>query len=243
MTPANGGRHCAACQKTVVDFTQKTDAEILAYLAQATGRTCGRFRAEQLGQPLRPAHVASNRWRTWLGALLAAGSLGQLAASKAAAQPAMRGMAGPLPLATTSATKPAAPTSRQAVGPAAIPTAGSRTLSGTVRDEATHEPLPGATVLLKGTQLGATADTDGKFVLAVPGDAPTAQLVFVYIGYKSAEQTVALPNHTPLAVLLSADSRVLSGDIVIIPAKRPWPWHPRRLYQWSKYWLSRPFQQ
>jgi hypothetical protein len=115
-------------------------------------------------------------------------------------------------------------------------------LSGTVRDEATQEPLPGATILLKGTQLGTTVSMDGHFTLAVPGEAPTAQLVIVYIGYTTAEQTVALANRDPLAVLLSADGRMLSGDVVIVPAQRPWPWHPRRLYQWSKYWLGRPFR-
>ncbi|MDQ2793387.1 MAG: hypothetical protein M3Y12_05195, partial [Bacteroidota bacterium] len=46
MSPTDMGRHCAACAKTVVDFTLKTDAEILAHLAGAVaGRTCGRFAA------------------------------------------------------------------------------------------------------------------------------------------------------------------------------------------------------
>ncbi|WP_161599605.1 hypothetical protein [Hymenobacter nivis] len=57
MTPRGPGRHCAACQKTVVDFTQKTDGEILAMLKQATGRTCGRFYADQLSRPLVPLAV------------------------------------------------------------------------------------------------------------------------------------------------------------------------------------------
>lgn len=74
MTPMAQGRHCAACQKTVVDFTQKTDAEILAYLAQAgRGNTCGRFRREQLGRPLRPVLPApATRWQAWLTGLLLA---------------------------------------------------------------------------------------------------------------------------------------------------------------------------
>ncbi|QKG58368.1 hypothetical protein GKZ68_18075 [Hymenobacter sp. BRD128] len=72
MTPTATGRHCAACQKTVVDFTLKTDAEILAALRQASGQTCGRLRADQLARPLVPA-TQPNRWRSWLGAMLAVG--------------------------------------------------------------------------------------------------------------------------------------------------------------------------
>ncbi|NML67066.1 hypothetical protein HHL22_17810 [Hymenobacter sp. RP-2-7] len=75
MVPTGPGRRCAACQKVVVDFTRKTDAEILAYLAQADrGNTCGRFRAGQLARPLAvaaPARPAA-RWQAWLtGVLLA----------------------------------------------------------------------------------------------------------------------------------------------------------------------------
>ena len=71
MTPAAVGRHCAACAKTVVDFTQQTDDEILAYLAgAASNRTCGRFAAGQLECPLQRAVLAApTRWWAWLAAV------------------------------------------------------------------------------------------------------------------------------------------------------------------------------
>ena len=73
MSPVANGRHCAACQKTVVDFTLKTDAEILAHLARAAnGPTCGRFAAGQLERPLqRAAPAAPTRWQVWLAAAVA----------------------------------------------------------------------------------------------------------------------------------------------------------------------------
>jgi hypothetical protein len=245
MTPTAAGRHCAACQKTVVDFTQKTDAEILAHLTQAAGRTCGRFRAGQLARPLQPAPAEPNRWRAWLGALLAVGSLGQLLAPKAAAQTAVRGTAGPVPAAVAPAQEPASPTGSPAAGsratqPAATPRPGSsRIVRGTVRDEVTHDPLPGVTVLLKGTTLGTSTDVDGAFSLTIPADAPTVQLGFHYIGYNSVEQPVTIADNTPLAVVLNTDVVVLGGDVVITRLYKPWPWHPRRLYYWSKAQLGR----
>ena len=75
MAPASGGRHCAACHKTVVDFTQKNDAEILAYFREVgAGRTCGRFRAGQLGRPLQAAPPIGrpSHWQLWLAGLLVA---------------------------------------------------------------------------------------------------------------------------------------------------------------------------
>ena len=51
MTPEAGGRHCAACAKTVTDFTRMTDAQILEVLRNSAG-SCGRFTADQLGREL-----------------------------------------------------------------------------------------------------------------------------------------------------------------------------------------------
>lgn len=49
MTPATTGRFCGSCEKTVVDFTNKSEQEIKSYLnANQSERTCGRFRADQL---------------------------------------------------------------------------------------------------------------------------------------------------------------------------------------------------
>ena len=52
MHPLPGGRFCAHCEKTVVDFSHFTDRQLAAYFRDALpGRTCGRFRADQLGVP------------------------------------------------------------------------------------------------------------------------------------------------------------------------------------------------
>jgi hypothetical protein len=63
MAPAEKGRHCAACQKTVVDFTDMTDADILRQLKKASAlpsarhpgaELCGRFMPNQLNRQLIP---------------------------------------------------------------------------------------------------------------------------------------------------------------------------------------------
>ncbi|RAK64598.1 hypothetical protein DLM85_18080 [Hymenobacter edaphi] len=62
MTPVAGGRYCAACEKVVVDFTQMSEVEVLAWLSRH-GRRCGRFRPRQL-----PQHQAPRTWPAWLAA-------------------------------------------------------------------------------------------------------------------------------------------------------------------------------
>ncbi len=51
MTPVKRGRHCAACQKTVVNFVAMSDEKVIAFYSnKAEANTCGNFRLGQLEQ-------------------------------------------------------------------------------------------------------------------------------------------------------------------------------------------------
>ncbi len=52
MTHEQQGRFCAACQKTVVDFTTMSDRQLAAYFRQSSGSVCGRFYGDQLDRPI-----------------------------------------------------------------------------------------------------------------------------------------------------------------------------------------------
>jgi type IX secretion system substrate protein len=53
MTPEERGRFCSKCSKTVLDFSNKTTNEIHQYvLAHQDEKMCGRFRNDQLNQPM-----------------------------------------------------------------------------------------------------------------------------------------------------------------------------------------------
>src|SRR5689334_10499045 len=52
MTETNKGKFCASCQKTVVDFTNMSDREIIEYFSKSKGSVCGRLTDEQLSKDL-----------------------------------------------------------------------------------------------------------------------------------------------------------------------------------------------
>ena len=58
-----------------------------------------------------------------------------------------------------------------------------RAVSGTVSDNA-GMPLPGVSILIKGTKSGTQSDFDGKFSIKA---SPNQILVFSYIGMKTQE--------------------------------------------------------
>ena len=59
-------------------------------------------------------------------------------------------------------------------------------VKGRVVDEKGN-PLPGVTVMLKGTMLGTATDLDGNYNLTLPGNAPKSALVFSFIGMETQE--------------------------------------------------------
>jgi outer membrane receptor protein involved in Fe transport len=58
-------------------------------------------------------------------------------------------------------------------------------ITGNVIDAETNEPLPGATVVIKGTQIGTTTDFDGLFSISEASEGDT--LVISYIGFSTTE--------------------------------------------------------
>ena len=50
-------------------------------------------------------------------------------------------------------------------------TAYARTIKGTVIDASNNEPIVGASVFVKGTQVGTSTDIDGNFSLNAPESA------------------------------------------------------------------------
>lgn len=65
----------------------------------------------------------------------------------------------------------------------------TKTLRGKVVDIKSKEPLPGASVKVKGTTIGSSTNLKGEFVLdLVPSSAKTIQIS--YLGYKDVETTI-----------------------------------------------------
>jgi TonB-dependent starch-binding outer membrane protein SusC len=86
----------------------------------------------------------------------------------------------------------------------------AQTVSGRVTDES-DAPIPGVNVLVKGTTVGTTTDTDGRFSLDVP-DASSV-LVFSFIGYQSTEVTVG--TQTNIDVKMTLDIQSLQEVVVV----------------------------
>ena len=86
------------------------------------------------------------------------------------------------------------------------------TVSGTVLDKTTNDPLIGVSVVVKGVaNAGTITDMDGKFTLKLPyAEAP---LVFSYLGYQP--QDIVPGAKKELTVLLQEDTKALQEVVVV----------------------------
>ena len=82
-------------------------------------------------------------------------------------------------------------------------------VSGSVKD-IKGAPVPGATVVVKGTNVGVITDVNGEFKFSVPGSATT--LVFSFVGMKTQEVPIA---GTTFNIVMQEET-IDIGDVVAI---------------------------
>jgi hypothetical protein len=83
MEPRSIGKHCLSCNKTVVDFTNFTDEQLLQFFQKPQESICGRIEEERLNSPLiLPVLPKKNRiqWLFPLTAVLSIFGIGKVKA-------------------------------------------------------------------------------------------------------------------------------------------------------------------
>lgn len=83
MEPRSIGKHCLSCNKTVLDFTNFTDEQLLQFFQKPHESICGRIEQERLNQPLLlPVLPKRNRiqWLFPLTAVLSIFGIGKVKA-------------------------------------------------------------------------------------------------------------------------------------------------------------------
>ena len=71
------------------------------------------------------------------------------------------------------------------------------------------QPLPGVSILVKGTTSGSTTDASGKYSLSA---GKNGTLVFSFIGYKTQE--VAIENRSVVDIALAEDATMINEVVI-----------------------------
>ncbi len=178
------GGFCNSCRKEVIDFRNMSDDELLQYLQGEDRTICGYLKRSQLQKTIvmkTQKRSISEYIKVAVIAILSLVTLQNIQAQ-----------------ATTVK-----------VSTQTIENAQEKLLKGTVKDE--KGPLAGASIVLKGTNIGVTADFDGKFTfprMLNEGDV----LLVSYIGYET-QKFVIKKDQKLLDVELTQDDIDLLGAV------------------------------
>lgn len=85
MTPNEKGRFCSVCSKTVRDFTDASDDEMIRTFSDPSENICGNFRESQLNRDLQYSYINSLFIKFAVGFMLTAGGFVSLQAQQHAA--------------------------------------------------------------------------------------------------------------------------------------------------------------
>lgn len=90
----------------------------------------------------------------------------------------------------------------------------SKKVSGVVKDDAGN-PLPGATVTVKGQskKVYALTDLDGRYTISIPGLSENTELEFSYLGMKPAEAKVG--KRSTVDVVMYTDGNMIDEVVIV----------------------------
>ena len=179
MVTAENGKFCNSCQKQVIDFTNMSDSQLVAFFRKpATGSVCGRFMQDQLD---RSMEIPKKRI-PWVKYFFQFALPAFLASSKAASQGQVRLLTGDTVVVTSFGAKDTRDVLARRM---------DKRIKGKIVDESGNG-IPYASVFIKDTILGTATDSTGRFSLEFRSLEDSIVLMCSSVGFQPAEIVLIL---------------------------------------------------
>jgi hypothetical protein len=207
MTTNNSGRHCDSCQKTVVDFSNFTDKELIEFFKKATGKICGRLNPYQVNRPI--PIIEQSQYSLFQKALFGTAIVAGIATNA-------NGQAIKQVIPPVQAPVPTEPSIK--MGQVCIIHKERHSLSGVVKDSKSKQPIKNAEVFLDRVENIVYTDSTGAFELDVPDSLIGGKIIVVFSseGHASVEKEISATNF-PKKMNIAMKPRKMEpfmGDIV-----------------------------
>ena len=204
MTPTDQGRFCNACAKEVIDFSTMTDIQVLNYFTNMTHeKVCGRALPEQLERTIsRPANPKKRLFWYWNYIVMFCMFFGKGNSAKA--------QGGTKPVTEMNPVKNVDIRGDVEVVAGQISQARQHIVEGKVTDEK-GEPIPFASIIMKGTKVGVAADANGAFKINA---SPNSSLSISAANYRTAE--ILTDNKTEVNVVLEKFNDFALGGVIVV---------------------------
>lgn len=204
MTPQDKGRHCAVCDKVVVDFSKASKKDIIAIIKKE-GKICGRIPRQYIGlnleeEKIRKSFGLNGMVATMVNLL----ALTTISTAVAQEKPKVESVCQDTKTSTSLLTLVQSTTKNE----------NTRVIKGKTYEGGLE--LPGVTIMIKGTDIGTQSNLAGEYELVVPEKYKTKRLTIVasFIGLSDVKVKVGKSKDN-VDFHLETSGEVL-GDIEII---------------------------
>ncbi|WP_131536890.1 carboxypeptidase-like regulatory domain-containing protein [Pedobacter nototheniae] len=205
MTENHVGKFCDLCQKSVVDFTGLTDQELKKWFKKNQGKSCGRFKPEQLNR-LMDSNISNRKFSPGLiaASLIAFLSFPKLSEAR---QVEKHNVYQLDKNQNVSSENQNSQTSVDSL----------KTIKGKVVDKDDKAALPGVSILLNETNYRTSTNEKGEFLVKIPKDfsQDKCSITINYIGYKRLTSIINLLKPEPLNLELCISTEVLGGAEIV----------------------------
>lgn len=214
MSQNSIGKFCAHCSKTVVDFTNLSDNEVIKIIENTSGKLCGRLTNQQLNKILRTNQSSSNSrlYRILAGLMLVGATNNSVATNHPTLQTEISPLIDKQELSEHHI-------NRKEI----LPDSSKNIIQGVVLDAETKEPLIYASITVKDTKVGVATDQDGKFRFEIPDILLSNKIILVvsYFGYEKRELVIK-QSQLPMTkeILVIPSKSILTGEVIIIKKRK-----------------------
>lgn len=215
MSSNDSGKFCNKCSKSVVDFTNFSDKEIIEYFSKPQGKVCGRLNKSQIDRKYQLIQKSSFLNRKWIAGILLLSIWGKQQLHAYNQQ--------------VTHIRQYDKNYKPNINLDTIPNK-NKTIKGKVVDKK-NEPLIGCNIKIENSKISTTADYDGNFELIIPEEFINSNLVISYTGYLDFKTNLKYTiNNQNYIFTLKEDSNNI-GEVVVFQYKPKW-------YE-IKYWFKK----
>jgi hypothetical protein len=206
------GKYCDSCQQSVIDFTHFSDRELKSWFIEDQGKSCGRFKPEQLNRLiLEESKFSIKKFKP---SLIAASLIAFLSFPK---------------LSIAQVVKPAIDqTDNFSTGALLKNTLLSdsvKIIRGKVIDKDDKSPLPGVNIIVDETLFKTVTNSKGEFLLEIPAGTPTNHSIGLsYIGYKFLTSKFNTNFDSELNLELCTETTAFLGGLIVTQINNPSIW-------------------
>ena len=200
MTPTQQGRFCNSCAKQVVDFSTMSDTQVLHYFSSIKNENvCGRAYPDQLERAISKTKEPKKKLFWYWNYI----TMLFLFFSKTNTAKAQGGIKVVVETQLDASKKNNSTKEKIAVNT-------NRIIKGKIIDQA-EQPLAGASIIIKGSKSGTSADVNGVYKINV--DTKTDILEITAVGFERKE--IKLKEIKNFDIILTKMEMQMMGDVVV----------------------------